>query len=166
MSQQYTASLNDSTTGSVGVSKIIKSAFTDQESLTWTPWLMFETWFKLLAINPLTGGFTFLLKIGPNVQAPIHGHIGAVEAIILDGVLAYNGDEGKTGDYLFEPSGIKHNPHTGAEGVLLFAVVHGPLIGYEEDGSIAAVIDAKVMYELAEASGQCPHIERPSAWDD
>jgi hypothetical protein len=41
------------------------------------------TWFKLLGINPMTGGFSILLKVEPDNRAPVHSHLGAVEGIIL-----------------------------------------------------------------------------------
>jgi hypothetical protein len=48
--------------------------------------------------------------------------------------------------------------------MIMFAVVHGPLAGYHDDGAVAAVVDARLMYELAVAAGAADHIERPSHW--
>ena len=36
-------------------------AFYNIKDLPWHDWVMPETWFKLLNINPFTGGFTMLL---------------------------------------------------------------------------------------------------------
>lgn len=131
----------------------------------WVPWVLHGTWFKLLAINPLTGGFSMMLKVAPLVYVPIHTNIGAIEALVLEGELFFGDESGENGIYLFEHGGIKRQPHTREAGAIVFAVVHGPLLSYEEDGSIATVIDAKVMYELAEASGEIHHLARPVEWD-
>ena len=40
----------------------------------------------------------------------------------------------------------------------MFAVVHGPFVGYDEDGSIAVVIDARFMYDLAVQNNAADHI--------
>jgi 2,4'-dihydroxyacetophenone dioxygenase len=141
-----------------------ESAFFDHESLPWVPWLMEDSWFKLLKVNCETGGFTMFLKVSPNNKAPIHGHIGSVEGVILEGGFSYEEDEGKTGFYVNEPSGVNHKPSTGPDGLIMFAIIHGPLIGYNEDGSIAAVIDAKVMYQLADDANQAQHVEKPKHW--
>lgn len=162
---QSPTQLTDSGVAGVKVSRPVKSAFFQQETLDWAPWVMPETWFKLLAINPVSGGFSMMLKVGPNNIAPIHGHIGSVEGIILEGGFAYEEDQGRSGDYVHEPSGINHKPTTGDDGMMMFAIAHGPLVGYNEDGSIALVLDARAMFDMAEEAGLASHLDRPAHWD-
>lgn len=142
----------------------LKSAFFDVEALPWADWVMPGTWFKLLNVNPVSGGFTMLLKVEPNNAAPVHGHLGAVEGYILEGGFSYGEDHGHTGNYVYEGAGIRHTPDTHAAGLVMFAVVHGPLCGYNADGSIAGVVDARVMYDLAVAAGAASHIDKPAHW--
>ena len=142
-----------------------RSAFLDQGSIPWADWVMAGTWFKLLQLNPTTGGFTMMLKVEPNNVAPVHGHFGSVEGIILEGGFGYENDPGLTGNYVYEGAGIRHIPTTGEDGLVMFAVVHGPLGGYGEDGGIAAVVDARMMYDLAVAAGVAGHLEKPSHWE-
>ncbi len=149
---------------SIEVSAKHRSAFLAQADLPWIPWVMEDTWFKLLSVGAPNGGFTMMLKVAPDNVAPIHGHTGAVEGIILEGGFAYDDDIGRTGDYVYEAAGINHKPRTGSDGLVMFAIAYGPLLGYNEDGSVAAVIDGKTMYELAEAAGQAGHVEKPSHW--
>jgi len=156
----------DTGTTAVQITKQLKSAFFKQEELDWTPWVMEDTWFKLLSVNPVSGGFSMMLKVGPNNVAPIHGHIGLVEGIILEGGFAYEDDWGHAGDYVCEPAGINHKPITGPDGMMMFAVIHGPLTGYNDDGSIAIVLDAKAMYDLAEAAGAAGHVHKPAHWEE
>lgn len=139
-------------------------AFYNLSDLPWHDWVMPETWFKLLNVNPITGGFTMLLKVGPETTAPVHGHIGSVEGILLEGGFGYGDDRGRAGDYVREVGGINHIPNTDPDGMVLFAVVNGPLMGYHPDGSIAAVVDAKFMYDRAASHGAADHIERPLHW--
>jgi len=144
--------------------KTHRSAFFDPSSLPWADWVMAGTWFKLLNVNPVTGGFTMLLKVSADNAAPVHGHLGAVEGIILEGGFSYGEDRGRQGDYVYEGAGIRHEPTAHADGMVMFAVVHGPLAGYHDDGSVAATVDARFMYDLAVAAGAAAHIERPSHW--
>lgn len=139
-------------------------AFYNISGLPWNDWVMPGTWFKLLNVNPVTGGFTMLLKVEPDNLAPVHGHIGSVEGIILEGGFGYGDDRGRAGDYVREMGGINHIPNTDSDGMVMFAVVNGPLIGYNDDGSVAAVLDGKFMYELAASQGAAEHIEKPIDW--
>ena len=54
--------------------------------------------------------------------------------------------------------------NTHSDGMVMFAVAHGPLAGYHDDGHVAATADARVMYDMAGAVGAADHIERPSHW--
>ncbi|WBX85372.1 2,4'-dihydroxyacetophenone dioxygenase family protein [Sphingosinicella microcystinivorans] len=141
-----------------------RPAFFNVAELPWHDWVMPDTWFKLLNVNPYTGGFTMLLKVGPNNLAPVHGHIGSVEGILLEGGFGYGEDRGRAGWYVREPGGINHIPDTDADGMVMFATVNGPLMGYNADGSIAAVVDAKFMYDLAASHGAADHIDKPLDW--
>ncbi|MEO0973640.1 MAG: cupin domain-containing protein [Pseudomonadota bacterium] len=150
----------------VRITPPMRSAFIDPETLEWAPWVMEGTWFKLLNLDGKSGGFTMLLKVSPNNDAPIHGHLGDVEGIILRGGFAYADDEGHAGSYVLEHGGINHKPHTGPEGMEMLAIAHAPLVGYHDDGSVALVVDAKTMYALAREHGAVEHLRPPPQWTD
>ncbi len=152
--------------GSVQDTAKIRPAFFDPGTLEWAPWVMEGTYFKLLNINPQSGGFTMMLKVDPDNQAPIHGHLGTVEGIIYKGGFGYGDDRGRELHYVIEEGGIAHTPDTDDDGMEMFAVVYAPLVGYEEDGSIAGIIDAKMMYQLATEHGVAAHLEKPAHWAD
>lgn len=156
--------IGPNTNSAIGITATHRPAFFNPSTLPWTDWVMEGTWFKLLNVNPMTGGFTLLLKVSASNTAPIHGHFGAVEAYIVEGGFSYDDDHGYVGDYVFEGAGIRHIPNTHDNGVIMFAVVHGPLGGFHEDGSIAAVVDARLMYDMAVANDAAAHIEKPSHW--
>lgn len=164
MSETNTTELADS--GAVPITPPARPAFIDPEGIPWSPWVMPGTEFKLLNINPITGGFSLMMRVSANNDAPIHGHIGSVEGVILKGGFSYQDDHGRAGDYVHEQGGINHKPNTGPDGMEMFAVVHAPLCGYKEDGSIEGVVDAKLMYQLAKANGAADHIAPPDHWTD
>ncbi|MCV6621397.1 MAG: 2,4'-dihydroxyacetophenone dioxygenase family protein [Cellvibrionaceae bacterium] len=135
-----------------------RPAFFNPDSLPWTDWIMEGTYFKLLNVNELTGGFTMILKVDPDIKAPVHHHIGGIEAYITEGEFGYGEDDrGGVGSYVLESGGSIHEPDS-PSGTTMFAIAHGPLVGYNEDGSIAAVVDARMMYQLAADAGVADHI--------
>lgn len=156
--------LSKEVASSITQTKLHRKAFFDVNALPWLDWVMEETWFKLLNINPICGGFTMLLKVGPNNTAPVHGHVGSVEGILLEGGFGYGEDRGRAGWYVREPGGINHIPDTDGDGMVMFATVNGPLTGYNPDGSLAIVVDAKLMYELAAKGNAADHIDKPVDW--
>ncbi|MBL4852883.1 MAG: 2,4'-dihydroxyacetophenone dioxygenase family protein [Robiginitomaculum sp.] len=135
-----------------------ESAFFDTTRLKWIPWVMEGTWFKLLKVDTKTGGWTMMLKVDPDNDAPVHGHVGAIEGIILEGEFGYGDDRGSALHFTWEPAGAVHKPDS-PNGFTMFAITHGPLVGYNDDGTIAAVIDGKLMYEMAKAEGAADHVD-------
>lgn len=135
-----------------------KPVFFDTNSLEWLPWVIEGTWFKLLNVDMKTGGYTMLLKVDPDNDAPVHGHLGAVEGIILEGEFGYDDDRGAGMAYVWESAGAVHQPDSPG-GFTMFAVLHSPLIGYNDDGSIAAAVDGKMMYMMAKQGGGADHLE-------
>lgn len=149
----------------IAQTRLHRPAFYNANALPWSDWVMEETWFKLLNVNAHTGGFTMLLKVGPNNTAPVHGHLGSVEGIILEGGFGYGPeDRGREGWYVREPGGINHIPDTDGDGMVMFATVNGPLVGYNPDGSVAVIVDAKMMYGMAVANNAADHIDKPFDW--
>lgn len=132
--------------------------FVNLAEVPWTPWVMEGTHFKLLAINELSGGFSMLLKVDPGVQAPVHGHLGSAEAYLVEGGFYYEEDDpGHAGYYTYERGGSIHQP-VSPQGCVMFAVTHGPLAGCNPDGSVSAVVDCRLMLQLAEANAAAAHV--------
>jgi 2,4'-dihydroxyacetophenone dioxygenase len=133
--------------------------FFNPETIAWTPWGMPGTFYKLLHLNEGTGSFTFLLKVEAGISAMTHKHLGEAEAYILDGEFGYGDDRGHAGWYAYESGSAIHTPDS-PRGMLIFAISHGPIMGYNPDGSIAGVIDVEWMYETARQNGCADHIYR------
>ena len=134
-----------------------RPAFFDPGTLPWTPWVMEGTNFKLLNIDKKTGGFTILLKVDPGLDTPVHGHLGGVEGIVLQGEFGYDDDRGGEGCYFYEEAATRHKPDSHG-GTIMYAVVHGPIVGYDEERGVAGIVDARLMYDLAAANGAANHL--------
>lgn len=133
-------------------------SFTNPGEIPWVQWVMEGTYFKLLNVNELTGGFTMLLKVDAHDDpVPVHGHVGGVEVYVIDGEFGYDDDRGAAGWYGFEQGGTLHEPNSPG-GTTMFAIAHGPIIGYNPDGTVAAVVDAKFMYQMAKEAGTHKHL--------
>jgi hypothetical protein len=134
-------------------------SFFDPKTIPWTAWAMAGTYFKLLNLDETSGAFTFLLKVDSGIEAPVHKHVGLAEAFLLEGEFGYGDDRGSAGWYTRELGGVVHQPDS-PQGVTMFAVAHGPIVGYNEDGSIAGVVDVEWMYEAAAANGAAGHLRK------
>lgn len=141
-----------------------RRVFTDTHALPWTEWVMERTWFKLLQVDIKTGGFTMLLKVDANNTAPVHHHIGAIEGWMVEGEFGYGDDRGGAGAYVWEETGAIHMPTT-RSGFIMLTIVHGPLAGYNPDGTLSGIIDAELMLKLARDAGAADHIAAPQLYE-
>jgi 2,4'-dihydroxyacetophenone dioxygenase len=155
-------------TGAANVAATVnRKAFFDTTKLPWLDWVLPGVYFKLLNINPVSGGFTAMLKSDANNATAVHGHLGAVEGIILKGSFSYGEDDtGYAEHFIYESGGIRHEPFSLNDELVMFAIAHGPFVGYNDDGSIGGIVDARFMYELARAGGAADHIDKPVGWID
>jgi quercetin dioxygenase-like cupin family protein len=129
----------------------------DVDGIPWTPFVFPKTFFKLLHLNEDRGTVTLLLLAEKGAPTPIHKHIGAAEIYVLRGSFTY--EEGAAGPnyYVHEAGGVVHVAEANDE-ILAFVVFHGPLVGYNEDGSVSGVCDCDLFYELAERNGAVGHL--------
>jgi len=141
----------------IATKKPLRPAFFDTNNLAWSPWVMDGTHFKLLNVDTKTGGFSMLLKVDADNDAPVHGHLGAVEAFVIEGGFGYEEDRGGVGSYVYEAAGSIHQP-TSPEGSIMFAVVHGPIVGYQDNGEIDGIVDAEFMLKLAREHNTADHL--------
>ena len=125
--------------------------FHKMDDLEWNPWVMEGVDYKLVSVDPRTNGFSIFLRVAAGTVAPVHRHMGAIELLVLEGDLTYDGvDIGRAGDYMFEPSGDIHRPRS-TSGCVLFAVFNGPIAALDDDGNIAGIVDGKAMEAMAVA---------------
>lgn len=116
------------------------------------------TRFKLLYCNLVSGQFTFLLQVDPGIKAATHWHLHNSEAYILEGGFYYEDgdDKGMKGYYSCQMAGHVHTP-VSPEGCLMLAISHGPIAGYNEDGDLVVMADARLHYYMARENNAVQH---------
>lgn len=123
--------------------------FVNRDDIPWTDWLMPGTRYKLFFVDLASGRWTMLLQVDPGTQATLHWHVHMVEAYILEGGFYYEEDDQGFADYYTcEQAGHVHQPFA-PQGCLMVAIAHGPIGGYDPDGNLALMADARLHYELA-----------------
>ncbi|KIL72761.1 2,4'-dihydroxyacetophenone dioxygenase family protein [Bacillus badius] len=133
--------------------------FINPDWMPWTDWLMPGTQFKLLFCDLVSGNFTLLLKVDPGTKASVHWHLHNTEAFILEGSFYYEEgeDKGHPGYYTCEAAGNVHEPFTSPEGCIMLAISHGPIGGYDDDGQLAVMADARLHYYMARENNALKH---------
>lgn len=128
-----------------------KRDFVNPDWIPWTDWLMPGTYFKLLYCDLVSGNFTMYLKIDPGVKATSHWHLHNTEAYIIEGGFYYEDgdDKGYQGYYTCESAGHVHEPFVTSEGCIMLGISHGPIGGYDDDGNLVLMADARLHYYMA-----------------
>ncbi|WP_084419764.1 2,4'-dihydroxyacetophenone dioxygenase family protein [Henriciella litoralis] len=110
--------------------------------------------YRLLRVSPETGHFSIILKLDAGGMFAGHYHLGAGEFLMLKGELKYKDSTAKAGDWGYEPLGAVHaDTNVEMETELLF-IGYGPIAFTGEDGSIAQILDAKLLSDVAEGKIQ------------
>jgi 2,4'-dihydroxyacetophenone dioxygenase len=129
----------------------------DVEKVRWTAFVFPKTYFKLLNINPARGTATLLLKAEAGAPTPLHKHVGAAEVYVLNGGFSYEEGSAKSGSYVHEAGGVVHIAEANEE-VIAYVTFHGPLVGFNDDGSVSGVCDVDLFYDLARANDAVGHL--------
>jgi anti-sigma factor ChrR (cupin superfamily) len=107
---------------------------------------------KILRVSEETGMYSMLIKAKAGTINQAHTHSGAADFYILEGRLEYRLGEAKAGDWMYEPAGAVHEATTATEDTLYLANVYGPIIFYNDDGSVDFVQDWRTIKALAESA--------------
>jgi len=107
------------------------------------PWMSLGpgTWYKLLRASKETGMWSALLKMDAGARFAPHKHLGAAEFYVLKGALEYRAGIARAGDYGYEPLGVEHGATTCAEETVITFTAYGPIVFYNEDGSVSMILD-------------------------
>jgi 2,4'-dihydroxyacetophenone dioxygenase len=117
----------------------------DTAKMNWVPWAMRGAYFKLLNADEATGRYTLLIKVDRDVIAPLHRHVGAVEAYLLEGSFYYRDEPDikfEAGCYLLERGGAIHQP-VSQDGAVMLALFHGPVEALDSSGNVVGSVDWK-----------------------
>lgn len=129
------------------------------ESIPWTPFPDGTgAAFKLLSVDPGSGGWTTIMRFPEGVEIPMHLHLGAVEIYTIRGDWSYQEGKLGTGGYAYEPSGVIHEPESESE-VELFIVSRGSNLYFDDEGNFTMWLDAHMLYTMANANGAVDHLK-------
>ncbi len=121
------------------------------------PWIALGTGLegnkiKVLRISEETGAYSLLVWAPKGTVNQAHIHSGPADFYIIEGVLEYRAGVARTGDWMYEPAGARHDATTHIEDTLYLANVYGPLIFEKEDGSIDYVQDWRTIKALQDGA--------------
>lgn len=125
-----------------------KDVLVSSGTLSWMP-LGPGTWYKLLRVSEETGTWSALLKMEPGARFAPHKHFGAAEFYVLKGALEYRAGVAREGDYGYEPLGVEHGATTCAEETIITFTAYGPIVFYNEDGSVSMILDWEFVKQQA-----------------
>jgi 2,4'-dihydroxyacetophenone dioxygenase len=123
-----------------------KDILISTNDLTWMP-LGPGTWYKLLRASEETGTWSALLKMDAGARFAPHKHLGAAEFYVLKGALEYRAGIARAGDYGYEPLGVEHGATTCAEETVITFTAYGPIVFYNEDGSVQMILDWEFVHK-------------------
>jgi quercetin dioxygenase-like cupin family protein len=109
-------------------------------------------YYRLLRVSPETGQFSIILRLDAGGRFAGHYHLGAGEFLMLKGELKYKDSMAKAGDWGYEPLGAVHDDTNVEMDTELLFIGYGPIAFTNADGSIAQILDAKLLSDVAEGA--------------
>lgn len=110
------------------------SRFVDAASLPWqkSRYQGIET--KTLLVDPSSGLLTMLMRMAPGAKLPDHEHVDIEQTWVLEGSLDCGEGSCTAGNFVWRPSGSRHDAWAGSDGVLLLGMFQLPNRFFENDG--------------------------------
>lgn len=103
------------------------SRFVDVPQLPWETSDLFpgiET--KTLLFDPANGQVTVLMRLAPGARVRDHEHVLTEQTYMLEGSLVCGEGECKAGQFVWRPSGSRHEAWAGPQGALFIAMFNIP----------------------------------------
>jgi len=112
----------------------LASRFVEVAKLPWEKTRFAGVEMKTLLVDRETGLVTSLMRFAPGARLPDHEHVLIEQTYVLEGSLVCGEGECKAGDYVWRPSGSRHEAWAGAQGGLMLAMFQIPNRFFENDG--------------------------------
>jgi anti-sigma factor ChrR (cupin superfamily) len=109
---------------------------------------------KVLRVSEETGFWSAIIRMQPGAVFASHKHLAAADFLILKGNLKYRMGEAPAGAYGYEPTGAIHDTTTCDEETVLTFNAFGPSIFYNEDGSVAQILNHETALEMMQGKEQ------------
>jgi 2,4'-dihydroxyacetophenone dioxygenase len=133
--------------------------FVPVDDIPWTPipgWPGSYT--KLLSFDIQSGRTTTLFKMDPGARLPVHKHFSSVDIYVVKGTFGYGDQYVTAPGFVYEPTGVVHEPIAAEGEIILFAVAYGPTQTFWEDGRPGPVGDVGGRVDLVVANGAAAHL--------
>lgn len=110
------------------------SRFVDVGALPWTKTAYAGIEAKTLLVDKASGLLTVLLKMAPNARLPDHEHVLIEQTYLLEGSLICGEGTVTPGNFVWRPSGSRHEAWAGPQGNLSVAMFQLPNKFFQADG--------------------------------
>jgi anti-sigma factor ChrR (cupin superfamily) len=113
----------------------LASRFVDVAALPWDKSLLHpgvET--KTLVVDRASGLLTMLVRMAPGAKLPDHEHVLVEQTYVLEGSLVCGEGVCRAGDFVWRPTGSRHEAWAGPEGGLMLAMFQIPNRFFQPDG--------------------------------
>jgi anti-sigma factor ChrR (cupin superfamily) len=116
------------------------SRFVDVGGLPWEPSRFPGIETKTLFIDKQSGSVTALIRMAPGARLPDHEHPLTEQSFVLDGTLADDDGECGAGDFVWRPSGSRHQAWS-PDGCLVLGIFQVPNKFFEQDGRVTDILE-------------------------
>ena len=112
----------------------LASRFVDVASPPWekSPYPGCET--KTLLVDRTSGLLTILLRMAPGAKLPDHEHVLIEQTYVLEGSLVCGEGVCRAGEFVWRPSGSRHEVWAGSDGGLMLGMFQMPNRFFAADG--------------------------------
>ena len=113
----------------------LASRFVDIAVLPWEKTVYPGVEAKTLLVDRASGLLTVLLRMAPGAKLPDHEHVMIEQTYLLEGTLECGEGTVTAGNFVWRPSGSRHEAWAGPQGNLSIAMFQIPNRFYLPDGS-------------------------------
>jgi anti-sigma factor ChrR (cupin superfamily) len=114
----------------------LASRFVDAANMPWEKTRFPGIAQKTLLMDKATGLVTALMRMEPGVRLPDHEHVKIEQTFVLEGSLCCPEGECRAGQFVWRPSGSRHEAWAGAQGGLFLAMFQVPNKFFQPDGRV------------------------------
>ena len=115
------------------------SRFVDVGGLPWEESRFPGISTKTLYFDKATGSVTALIRMAPGARLPDHEHPLTEQSFVLEGVLADDDGNCEAGDFVWRPSGSRHQAWSPG-GCLVLGIFQVPNKFFEQGGKVTDVL--------------------------
>jgi anti-sigma factor ChrR (cupin superfamily) len=116
--------------------KELASRFIDVPSQAWEKTAYAGIEQKTLLVDKASGLITALMRMAPGARLPDHEHVKIEQTYVLEGSLVCPEGECTAGQFVWRPSGSRHEAWAGPNGGLFLAMFQIPNRFFHQDGRV------------------------------